>query len=60
MPKYEVTLKEVRIYSIPDIIAETEKEAIEKGWKILEDNDGARLKYFHDEEEGDCFADEAN
>jgi len=45
MPKYEVTLKEIEIYVV-NVEAESEKEAKNKAWEILEEN--GRDKYHND------------
>lgn len=47
MPIYEVTIKEIEIYVIDEIEANSEDEAKEMAWELITDDEG-KQKYHND------------
>ena len=57
MPKYEVTVKEIEIYVIPDIEANSEDEAITKAYEIL---DAGEKWKFHSDSDGEAVVSDSD
>lgn len=51
MPKFEVTLREIEIYFIEEIDADSEEDAVEKAYELISDEKGRQT--YHDDSDSE-------